>query len=62
MASKVDNLMAQYAGLGFVTGSLHDRMFAYLRSKGGTGSLADMIKQKRTGGLVTEYLDPTQVP
>jgi hypothetical protein len=62
MPSKVDTLMAQYTALGFTTGSLHDRMMAYLRSKGGTGSIADMEKQKRTGGLVTDYLDPTQVP
>jgi hypothetical protein len=62
MPTKVDTLMTQYAGLGFTVGSLHDRMFAYLRSKGGTGTIADMEVQKRTGGLVTEYLDPTQVP
>jgi hypothetical protein len=58
----MDDLMAQYAGLGFNTGSIHDRMMAFLRSKGGTGSLADMMRQKRTGGIVTDPLNPAQVP
>ena len=62
MASKVDGFMANYVAAGFTTGSINDRMAALLRSKGGTGSLADMMKQKRTGGLVTWIIDVPEVP
>jgi gamma-glutamyltranspeptidase len=62
MANKMDDLIAKYNAAGFTSGSLADRMMAFLRSKGGTGSLADMVKQKRTGGIVTDILDPTEVP
>lgn len=62
MPSLMDNIMTAYDGLGFTTGSINDRMFAYLRSKGGTGSLDDMQYGLRTDKDVTVVMDPSEVP
>jgi hypothetical protein len=60
--SKMDDLLTEYEGLGFTTGSFQDRVRDFLASKGNTGSVADGMRQYRTGGLVTETLDPSEVP
>lgn len=62
MPSKTDSHMAKLVARGFLTGSVTDRLFALLRSKGGTGSLADMQRQKRPGGKVSYVFDPDEVP
>lgn len=60
--SKADNIRSAYDGLLFTTGSLADRAMAYLRSKGGTGSLADMQIQKSSDGRVLDPVDPARIP
>lgn len=62
MPSKADTYFAQYVALGYTTGSMHDKMMAFLRFKTGTGSNNDMMVQKRTGGKPTDPLDPAEVP
>jgi hypothetical protein len=45
MSSFNDVVMTALADLGFDQGSINDRLFAYLRSEGFTGSLNDMWLQ-----------------
>lgn len=62
MASKHDIHMAQLVAKGFTTGSITDRMVAFLRSKGGIGSFADMQRQLRPSKKVSWIFDPNEVP
>ena len=60
--SKSDNFHSAYNALGFTAGSLADKAMALLRSKGGTGSLADMQRQKASDGRVFDIVDPARIP
>jgi len=62
MANLMATLMAEYTAAGFTTGTINDRMFALLRSKGGTLCNSNMQKTKKTGGKVTFYFHSNEVP
>jgi len=62
MPSKVDSHMVKLVARGFTTGSVSDRLFVLLRSKGGVGTLASMQRQLRPGGKVSYVFDPDEVP
>jgi hypothetical protein len=62
MPSKVDGHMTKLVSKGFTTGTVMNRLFFYLRSKGGTGSYAAMQRQLRPGGKVSYVFDPDEVP
>lgn len=62
MPSKADDCRDKLVVKGFTTGSVADRLMAYMRSKGGTGSIADMQSQLRPGKKVSYYFDPNEIP